>query len=103
MKRGTSKHKTERQHREVEQYKRDTEYYKIEKDEEVRKVVHFKTLAVDNKLQFESMQGQLETVKNKYNKMSKAIDRFEQKLPKLKDEFYDIKIEQQKKRQSLKR
>ena len=70
----------------------------------MRKVVHFKTLAVDNKLQFESMQGQLETVKNKYNKMSKAIDRFEQKkLPKLKDEFYDIKIEQQKKRQSLKR
>ncbi|HDC8895581.1 TPA: plasmid recombination protein [Staphylococcus aureus] len=92
LKRGTSKHKTERQHREVEQYKRDTEYYKNRKDEEVRKVVHFKTLAVDNKLQFESMQGQLETVKNKYNKMSKAIDRFEQKkLPKLKDEFYDIK------------
>ncbi|WP_186298279.1 hypothetical protein, partial [Staphylococcus haemolyticus] len=65
---------------------------KNRKDEEVRKVVHFKNLTVDNKLQFESMQGQLETVKNKYNKMSKAIDRFEQKkLPKLKDEFYDIK------------
>ena len=70
----------------------------------MRKVVHFKTLAVDNKLQFESMQGQLETVKNTYNKMSKAIDRFEQKLPKLKDEFYDIKNRTaEKKRQSLKR
>ncbi|WP_185702416.1 MULTISPECIES: hypothetical protein, partial [unclassified Desulfovibrio] len=35
---------------------------------------------------------QLETVKNKHNKMSKTIDRFERKkLPKLKDEFYDIK------------
>jgi len=67
----------------------------------VRKVVHFKNLTVDNKLQFESMQGQLETVKNKYNKMSKAIDRFEQKITETKDEFYDIKIEQQKKRQSL--
>ena len=92
LKRGTSKHKTERQHREVEQYKTDTEYYKNRKDEEMRKVVHFKTLAKDNELQFESIQSQLETVKNKYNKMSKAIDRFEQKkLPKLKDEFYDIK------------
>lgn len=92
LKRGTSKHKTERQHREVEQYKRDTEYYKNRKDEEVQKVVYFKTLVKDNELQFESIQSQLETVKNKHNKMSKAIDRFEQKkLPKLKDEFYDIK------------
>lgn len=45
---------------------------KIEKDEEMRKVVHFKTLAKDNELQFESIQSQLETVKNKYNKMSKS-------------------------------
>lgn len=92
LKRGTSKHKTERQHREVEQYKRDTEYYKNRKDEELRKAVRFKTLAKDNELKFESIQSQFETAKNNYNKMSKAIDRFERKkLPKLKDEFYDIK------------
>lgn len=92
LKRGISKYKIERQHREVEQDERDTEYYKNRKDEEVHKVVHFKTLTKDNELQFESMQSQLETVKNKHNKMSKTIDRFERKkLPKLKDEFYDIK------------
>lgn len=92
LERGTPKHKTERKHQEVEQFKENTDYYQNQKDRARRLSDHYKKGEEEYKKKVAKLQKQHSILKNE-------VDMLEQeKLPNLKTQHLNMtnQIKEQK-------
>lgn len=101
LERGESKNKTERKHRQVEQYKSETKYHEKEK-ESARQTLKFTEKQVHKHQRLiDHYKREIEPIKASYDNMKSELEDWEEiKLPKLKKEFQNI--ENQKHKESKK-
>ncbi|HHA5962282.1 TPA: MobV family relaxase [Staphylococcus aureus] len=96
LERGTSKHKTERQHKDVEKYKKETNYHKQNANKAL-------TMEVNYLKQYYDMKEKYKKLSKTYETVQKDKDEWEQeRLPKLKNQYFNISNQNKEEQEKLK-